>query len=214
MGLEQRWRFLRGYLQTPHVVGALSPSSKALAEALCEPYHRAERPASVLEVGAGTGAITRYLGTILREQDKLDVCEIHPDFATILRRDVLSRPEFAPAVSSGRVRLLQAAVQDLPAENSYDYIISCLPFNAFELGDVQDVFGVLRRSLRPGGILSYFEYMGLRHTSRYLSVGQRRRRIRSVSRYMNQNIREHQFDRRAVLRNFPPACARYLRFES
>ena len=72
MGLEQRWRFLRGYLQTPHVVGALSPSSKQLAEALCAPYRRAESPVSVLEVGAGTGAITRYLGTILRDRDRLD----------------------------------------------------------------------------------------------------------------------------------------------
>ncbi len=213
MSLAQHWRFLEGYLRKPQVVGAVAPSSKALAQALCEPYHRYPRPAAVLEVGAGTGAITRHLGTILGEADTLDICEIEPTFTDVLRREVLTRADFASPVASGRVRLLEAPVQDLSHENRYDFIISCLPLNVFELNDVQDVFSALRSCLKPGGILSYFEYMGARRTSRYLAVGRRRSRIRSVSSFLSQNIREHQFDRRVVLRNLPPACARYLRFE-
>lgn len=214
MGLSQRWRFLKGFLRRPHKVGAIAPSSAALASALCEPFRRHPRPASILEVGAGTGAITKHLGTLLGDRDRLDVCEVEPSFVEVLRRDVLSHPDFRPAVDAGRVKLLQTAVQELPSENRYDFIISGLPLNAFELSDVEDVFAVLRRSLKPGGVLSYFEYIGMRATSRMLALGRRRRRIRSVSKYMTGTIRKHQFDKRTVLKNLPPAYTRYLRFDA
>lgn len=211
--LHHRLRFLTGYFRNPHIVGALSPSSPALAAALCEPFRRCDRPATVLEIGAGTGAITRYLGPLLGEKDALDVCELHPDFADILERDVLTKPEFAPGVETGRIRLLRQPVQDLTFENRYDFIISGLPLTAFKLRDVRDVFRVIRRSLKPDGVLSYFEYVGLRRTSRLLSLGRRRTRIQWVSAYLSRNIRDHQFDRTIVLQNIPPAHARHLRFE-
>ncbi len=214
MDLAQRWRFLKGYVRQPHVVGAVAPSSTALASALCEPFHRYPRPARVLEVGAGTGAITRHLGAILGDRDELDVCEIKPEFADILRRDVLSRPDFASGVSSGRVRLVESAVQSLPHEDRYDFVISCLPLNAFELREVREVFTVLRRCLKPGGVLSYFEYMAFRRGSAVFSLGRRRKRIRSVSAYLTSTIKKFQFRRRAVLANFPPANTRFLRFDS
>ncbi len=213
MGLGHRWRFLKGYLSNPHRVGSFAPSSQALATALCEPYRRFQQPAKVLEVGAGTGAITRHLGTLLGVHDELHVCEIGSEFADILEREVLTRNDFAPAVDAGRVKLLRSAIQDLPEDSLYDFIISGLPLNAFELEDVRDIFAVFRRSLKPNGIFSYFEYVGLRRTARWLSVGQRRKRIRSVSSYLSSNIRNHQFERRTVLSNFPPARARYLKFD-
>ncbi len=85
---------------------------------------------------------------------------------------------------------------------------------AFALRDVRDVFRVIGRCLRPGGIFSYFEYVGLRRTSRLLSLGKRRRHKRMVSAYLSKRIKRHQFDRRTVLGNLPPAYARHLRFES
>ncbi len=213
MGLNQRLRFLKGYLCDPNIVGAIAPSSQALACALCEPYCQSNEPAGVLEIGAGTGAITRHLGLLLRPRDELDICEVHPEFAEILERDVLTGTDFASGVAAGRVRLIRSAVQALAHENRYDFVICGLPLTAFELEDVRDVFRVIRRSLKPGGVMSYFEYAGLRRTSRLFSVGERRRRIRSVSAYLSRNIRDHQFERKTVFRNLPPAYARYLRFD-
>lgn len=195
----------------PHGVGAISPSSRALAMALAEPFRQHIGPATVLEVGAGTGAITGYLGTVLKEGDVLDVCEIQPEFADILERDVLSRPVFAPAMREGRVRVLRMPVQMLPFENRYDYVISGLPLTVFDLPMVEEVFAVMRRCLKPEGVFSYFEYVGMRRTSRSLAMGKRRQRIRSVSSYLSEMIRRHQFAQRTVLRNLPPAHARHLR---
>lgn len=214
VSFQNRLRFLKEYVSDPSTVGALAPSSGALAQALCEPFRRFQRPAKVLEVGAGTGAVTRHLGALLGEKDELDICEIQPRFADILRRDVLPRPEFADGVRSGRVRLLVQPVQEIANENHYDFIISGLPLTSFDLRLVQEVFEAFRRCLKPEGILSYFEYVAIRRTSRAFSVGQSRKRVRSVSRYLTARIREHQFARRTVLRNFPPAYARHLKFES
>lgn len=213
MPLYHRWRFLRGYLREPQVVGALVPGSRALASALCEPFRRFRQPATVLEVGAGTGSVTRHLGALLQEGDRLDVCEIRNDFADILERDVLSHANFADAMAGGRVQLLRCPVQEIGTQCRYDFVISGLPLTTFALRDVQDVLGVIRRSLKPGGILSYFEYVGLRSVCSVLAVGRGRSRIRSVSAYLSRTIAEHQFFRRTVFGNLPPAHARHLCFE-
>lgn len=211
--LGHRWRFLNRYFRSPNVVGAVAPSSRALAIAVCEQYRKFDRPASILEVGAGTGAITRYLGSILRREDRLDICEIQKEFADIIERDVLSRGSLAPAVGEGRVRLMRHAVQKLPPDNQYDFIISGLPLTAFEVADVEEVFKVIRRSLKPGGVFSYYEYIALRRASRVLAIGKPRRRLKGVSRFLTKQIRSHQFERKAVLANVPPAYARHLRFD-
>lgn len=214
MSLRKQWQFLKGYLRAPQTVGALAPSSTALASALCEPFKRFGKPARLLEIGAGTGPVTRYLGSILGERDELDICEIEPEFVEILKRDVLSHGDFASGLAADRVRVFGQAVQEIAKEDHYDFIISGLPFTALGLPDVQDIFGVIRRSLKPGGVFSYFEYVGIRKATRVLAVGKERERIRQVSAFLSSNIRKHQFARRTVLRNLPPARARYLRFDS
>ncbi len=214
MELGHRWRFLSRYLLDPNTVGAIAPSSRALAEALSEPFRNSTGPASVLEVGAGTGPVTRHLGTILREGDTLDICEINHDFADLLERDVLSNAHFAPLVAQRRVRLLRLPVQEIPSDNRYDFVISGLPLTAFELRDVQDVFEVIRRCLKPGGVFSYFEYLGLRRTSRTLAIGKRRARIRAVSAYLTETLRQHRITTKTVFLNFPPASAHHLRFDA
>jgi len=212
VSIHHSLKFIREYVSHPTTVGAVAPSSPALARALCEPFRRYRRPARVLEVGAGTGAVTRYLGRILGPEDELDICEVQPRFADVLRREVLGKPDFERAVASGRVRLLIKPVQDIGVENHYDFIISGLPFTVFDLEDVRDVFASFRKYLKRNGVLSYFEYVAMRRTSRTLALGKSRRRVRSVSRFLSEHIKDHQFAKHTVLRNFPPAHARHMQF--
>lgn len=212
-GLEHRWKFLRTYLQKPNSVGAVIPSSRALAVAVSEPFRRSPRPVRVLEVGAGTGAVTRYLGTLLKDKDELDVCELQPELAAILERDVLSTPPFRRAVAEGRVRLHCKPMQRIEGEGLYDFVISGLPMTAFELADLEQIYAVIRRLLKPGGVFSYFEYTWLRQTSRLFALGRSRSRLRAVSAYLTRNIREHEFASRSVIGNIPPAHVRHLRFD-
>jgi len=213
VSLTQSLRFFKRYLNDPRTVGAIAPSSPGLSRALCGPFRARRGPARVLEVGAGTGSVTMQIARYFGPKDKLDVCEVNPVFGEILEREVLTRPGLREGVTDGRVRLLKQPVQELTEVEPYDYILSGLPFTSFELQDVEAIFDVIRRCLKPDGVFSYFEYVALRRASLALAVGKKRRRVRSVSSYMNETIRNHQFERRTVLRNLPPAHARHLRFD-
>ena len=213
LGVRQRIRFFHAYLKSPRSVGALAPSSPALADALCAPYRRATRPVRVLEVGAGTGAVTRRIVSLLRDEDRLDICEREPALAADIERHLRRNAASSRAVDEGRIRLLVRPVEDIDSDERYDYIISGLPLTAFTLGQVRDVLAVMRRSLNPGGVLSYFEYAGLRRLCRTFTLGKDRGRIRAVSNHLSKQITRHQFDRTTVLKNFPPAYARHLRFD-
>lgn len=214
MSFLHSWHFVRRYIRDPRTVGSVIPSSRALSLALCEPFRCSPKPVTVLEIGAGTGAVTHHIGKLMGPDDHLDICEIQPAFADILEREVLSRSHFSSAMSRGQVRLLRQPIQELTQENRYDFVISGLPFTVFTLKDVEEIFEIIRRSLKPGGVFSYFEYLGFRKTSTMLSLGRNRSRISSVSNYLTKNIRDFQFNRETVFQNLPPAYARHLRFET
>ena len=173
--LGERWRgasvFLQAFLRAPGLIGAALPSSSRLAHALMTPFKSRTSPANVLEVGAGTGAVTRHIGREMGPQDRLSICEMHPDLAAHIRREVLTHPAFTPAVAEQRVRLLVCPLQHVGQSERYDYIISGLPFTAFKPGDIKAVLEVVRRLLRPGGVFSYFEYLGLRRLKTATSFG-------------------------------------------
>ncbi len=212
MAVGRHIRFLKEYVSEPNVVGAVAPSSQFLAAALCVPFQNHQGGCRVLEVGAGTGAVTRYLGTIIGQEDELDICEIQPEFIKVLKQDILTHPNFADAVATKRVKLLPHPVQDIEGEDKYDFVISGLPLTAFALRDVHDVFKVIRRCLKPSGVLSYFEYVGFRAMSSTFAVGSRRKRVRHVSAYLDRKIRNFQINSKTVLRNVMPARTRYFKF--
>lgn len=209
-----RWTFLRRFLVDPKVVGALCPSSGRLARALLAPFRERTGPASVLEVGAGTGAVTRHIGEEMGSGDRLAVCEIQPALADHLERELLSRPPFETAFREGRVELLRCAMQKLDRTPRFDYIICGLPFTAFDPEDVRTALAVIRSVLRPGGVFAYFEYVGLRRIRKAGSVGGGRRKRAAVSGILDDHIRRFEIGRKTVLRNVPPAYARYWRFDS
>ncbi|MEU4114494.1 hypothetical protein AB0F71_08360 [Kitasatospora sp. NPDC028055] len=103
--------FLAEALRTFHDTGALAPSGPALVNALVVPAtSRPNRPISVLEVGAGTGVVTRRLAQVLRPGDRLHVVEANPRFADRLRED----PVLAARRPGVGLRLSTCRVEELP----------------------------------------------------------------------------------------------------
>ncbi|MER8098741.1 methyltransferase domain-containing protein [Kitasatospora sp. NPDC094016] len=203
--------FLAEALRTFHDTGALAPSGEDLVNALVVPAtSRPNRPISVLEVGAGTGVVTRRLAQVLLPGDRLHVVEANPRFADQLREDpVLAarRPGVALRLSACRVEEL---TQDQKDER-YDVIVSGLPFTNFEPAQVRHLLDLYLRLLLPGGELTYFGYLGTT-TARTLSSGPRQSaRHRAVVRLLRQFEAAYGLGRRTVWRNLPPARAYLLR---
>jgi len=195
MSLSESFLFFRSYLNEPSVVGAVLPSSTSLATALLRPFARRARAARVLEIGAGTGSVTERI-------------------ADLMCPEVLAAPRLQRARRHGRIRVLRCPAETIVDVEGYDFIVSGLPLTAFEPRLVKAILASVRRNLRPGGVFSYFEYVGLRKLNRSLAMGKGRRRIRRVSALLDRHIHRHQFSCETVLSNIPPAHARHWRFEA
>lgn len=227
--------FLRRFLANPGRIGAVAPSSPHLAQALVRPL--AERiagqaqdadgrsaqggrrtrekcgPLNILELGPGTGAVTKHIAPLLRPYDRLDICEADPKLAQHVSGRFLKSGPLQEHYAAGRVRLLGGYIQQVDGLLQYDFIISGLPLTAFTLRDVKTILDILKRYAKPGCVFSYFEYIGIRPVLAAVRPGKRGRRFRILSTYLDREIADHQIARQAVLLNIPPAWARHLRFE-
>ncbi|MFI9201370.1 class I SAM-dependent methyltransferase [Streptomyces sp. NPDC053048] len=204
--------FLREAVRTFRATGAVAPSSRPLAERLAAPLVRARacrRPVAVLEVGAGTGPVTRVLAGAVGPADRLDVVEINPRFVEILNRALRTDPSMAAAAD--RIRIIPESITEMRIDHRYDVIVSCLPFSNFEPEEVRAILRRYLSALVPGGHLTFFGYLGT-HATRSL-VGSRREaaRHRAVAGLLDDFTGRHACRESVVWRNLPPARVWHLR---
>ena len=106
------WLFLRRWLANPLQMGSVIPSSPALCRRVVQQVRRAPDEA-VVELGAGTGVISRALLDSGVPPERLFVVEIVPDMAahlrhvlpgaTVIEGDALRLGDLLPAQWHGRI---------------------------------------------------------------------------------------------------------------
>ena len=84
-GLKDDARFLKNWASKPLATGAVSPSGKALTERMAETVDiQSDLP--VIELGPGTGAVTKALLKRGVRPQNLFCVEFNPEFCTLLRK--------------------------------------------------------------------------------------------------------------------------------
>ncbi len=199
------WKVSRNSFKT---TGSVMPSSPFLAKALTTALDGPREAAHILEVGPGTGVVTKAIAREMRPADRLDCVELNPQFSDHVRRLVETDAVFN--VSRDRIRVIETGVEKLEGENVYDFIISGLPFNSFSSELVQTVFDAFSRLLKPGGVLSYFEYEFVRHLQRPFVSRDSRARLHGVGQVVTKYISAYQKRYQRVFINVPPAIVRHL----
>lgn len=195
--------FWRQAVRALQQVGAFAATSRIVARAVTAPLAGHAGPRRVLEVGAGTGAITRAILPHLSAADRLDLYEINAPFAAVLRH--------AFARTAGpTVQVYEDDIEQLPAGVRYDAIVSSLPLLNMAPDKVDRVFARLLESVVPGGTLSYYDYWA--KEARVLVPGAaERRRVRAVLDVTRGYLERYEYQRRVIFLNVPPACVHYLR---
>ena len=201
--------FFQQFRKHFETTGAFAPSSRFLARAMTGPLRRKEAPVRVLEVGPGTGAVTRHIMRLLGPEDRLDMVELNSDFVSLLQQRLKDDPDYSRVAD--RAFLHQCPIQEFSAEAPYDFIISGLPLNNFPSGLVQDIFATFVRLLAPNGTLSYFEYMFVRSFRRTFAQGTERTRLQELEAIIGPYLKNHRIRRDWVFANAPPAWVQHLR---
>jgi phospholipid N-methyltransferase len=203
--------FFREFRRHFRTTGAILPSSRFLARALTSQLKQPRQPARILEVGPGTGSVTCAIARHLGVEDRLDAVEINEQFVHSLERRIERDRCFDECRE--QVQVIHAAVEDLIGDSVYDFIVSGLPFNNFSVAQVRQIFGAFNRLLKPGGMLTYYEYVLVRQLKTPFVNRRERRRLFRVGRVIGGYIKNFQVRRERIFINVPPATVRHLQLK-
>lgn len=200
--------FLKQFREQFETTGAIAPSSQFLAKAMTGPMEAKQGPLRILEVGPGTGAVTRRIVRKMKPEDQLDLVELNETFADLLDHSFENDPAYQKVVEQSRLHRMP--LQDFNVEQPYDIIISGLPLNNFPTELVAEIFEKFCELLKPGGTLSYFEYMYIRSAKKRLSKSAERKRLKELDEVIKPYLSEYRTKRSWVFINFPPAWVQHL----
>ncbi|MFB7421010.1 class I SAM-dependent methyltransferase [Streptomyces sp. NPDC056210] len=204
------WMFLIEAARDLRTTGAIAPSSKTLARLLTDPVHKhGTQPLNVLEVGAGTGSVTRTLIPRLSRGSRLDIVEANARFAAQLRHLVRTHPRLTG--ESERVHVHHTLVEQLDTIHLYDVIVSGLPFTNFAPAQVETIMNRYMELLQPGGTLTYFAYRGTRYARAVTASRAEARRHCAVEEVLADYQRRYAIGCWSVWGNLPPANVWQLR---
>lgn len=138
--------FLGQVLRKPHQVVALAPSSAALSAEMAAGLDPAGGP--VIELGAGTGTITRAILDRGIAPENLHAIEMNPEFCDRLRARF-------PGITVHRMSAGDCG--RLPVEGA-QAVVSGLPLLSMPLALQRDILTGFLAKVRPGGPFVQFTY--------------------------------------------------------
>jgi ornithine lipid N-methyltransferase len=139
--------FLGKFLRHGTAIASVAPSSRWLSRLTVRNIDW-RRVQTLVELGGGTGPITRVIAELARPDCRVVVVERDCDFAQLLRERFRDRPNFD--VVHGDVRDLTSILGDRGI-SSVDHVVSGLPVPSFSRSLQHDLFRAVRAVLHRDG---------------------------------------------------------------
>jgi phospholipid N-methyltransferase len=135
--------------------------------------------------------------------------ELNGNFVRILNQRFATEPAFQAVAA--RSRVFHCALEDLARDTPYDLIVSGLPLNNFSVGQVKRILRTIGKLGRPGGTLSFFEYIAVRSARAMVSSRSERLRLRGIGRALDRLFDGREIRRDWIWPNVPPAWVHHVR---
>lgn len=185
--MKEQLRFLGGFLRDPAQVGALGPSSPALAAEMIRGFDLAGCD-TVVELGPGTGAFTGPILQSIGQQTTFFALELDAQFVRVLK----ARFPTLVVYNESAERLPEHLTQH--GKRAVDYIVSGLPWASLPMAVQDKVMGAVLDSMAAGAQFTTFQYVHARWLPN--AVRFRKRLLRSFAKVEVSGV---------VWKNFPPA---------
>ncbi|MCU0239251.1 MAG: methyltransferase domain-containing protein [Pyrinomonadaceae bacterium] len=149
--MNEHIQFLQSFLKNPLKVGSVTPSSDELAMEMVVGVEPNENNA-VIEIGCGTGAITKYLAKVVSNRKSFIGIEIEKDFVRKLNRDY---PQLNVVCENA------SKISEILRNNEIgkvSYIISGLPFVILPEKVSDDILREIDKLMANGCMFRTFQY--------------------------------------------------------
>lgn len=155
--------FFSKFLKHGTKIASLAPSSRWLSRATVGNVNWSTLK-TIVELGAGTGPITKVIAERIKPETKFITIERDPDFARLLRERFSDRPNIE--VIEGDIRELAQMLRDRGI-GQVEAIISGLPVPSFPKELQKDLFRVVREVLSPTGTYNQITELALVYKGLY-----------------------------------------------
>jgi phospholipid N-methyltransferase len=149
--MNEHLQFLQGFFKNPLKVGAIAPSSPDLALKMIEGVE-ADENNKVLEIGCGTGAITKFLQDLIPARNLYLGIEIDRDFVDRLESE-FPQLDFVCGDAGEAEKIL--ADRDF---GKVSYIISGLPFVVLPPEVSEAILQEVDKLMQTGCLFRTFQY--------------------------------------------------------
>lgn len=146
--------FLKRWLRNPFSMGAVVPSGRLLAEAMARATlaEMRDRDGHVIELGAGTGEVTKALLAAGIPANRLALVEREPELASFLRRHFVG-----PKIVEGDAARLPKILAD-QGITKVSAVVSSLPLLSLPADVVRGIVESVFDALPRGAALVQFTY--------------------------------------------------------
>lgn len=142
--------FFVQFLKNWKTVGSITPSSRFLAQKIAQQIDFS-RARNIVELGPGTGVITRELLARMDPAAKLYAIETNPEFCKALTSNI----------NDPRLRVLHTSALHLPRyyrPQTVDYIVSGIPLTLLGKEETKNLINAGINVLKPGGRNIQYQY--------------------------------------------------------
>lgn len=145
--------FFKGFLRNPREVGSIIPSSRFLTRRVMD-CGRVRTARVIVELGPGTGVLTRQMLEVMRPDAKLVAVEISSDFADLLETTI---QDSRLHVIRGSAAELEKALASID-EPRVDLVVSGIPFSTMGSGEGHRTLQAAKAVLGPGGRFVAYQF--------------------------------------------------------
>lgn len=155
LDILEHLQFFQAFIREPASVGALSPSSRALALAMIDGFNL-KNASTIVELGAGTGAFTGPILERIGKNTKFFVMELD----RIHARGLMRRFSGLTVYNDSAERIVEYLA--LHQKQRADYIVSGLPWANIPPECQERIMEAILASLAPDGVFTTFAYLHAR----------------------------------------------------